>query len=224
MNQTDLKPCDVLLYQRKGLIPYLIEKLDGGPYCHAAFWDGENVNEMLANGIVVQPLASSINKATVDVFRFNKPIVLCQDAVLNIDRNIVIQKDAYAYDEILLLAFLGASRQINLDLFEAMLLREVLDRAASMLVNNGSKKPMICSEFVYRCFAEAIPAGIFELAVRDLDIDLTDIPSAFPEEVAFVKAWEGARSSCIEMPCMDDFVTPHDLCTSPDLQRIGTLC
>jgi hypothetical protein len=38
-------------------------------------------------------------------------------------------------------------------------MRKVLDQAAEWLMKHGNRQPMICSEFVYRCYDEALPAS-----------------------------------------------------------------
>ncbi len=75
VSQADLRPCDVLLMQGRGLVPDLIRLFDQGRYNHAAIYDGQNVMEVLSQGTSVGTLDQS-SVATppvprfVDVYRF----------------------------------------------------------------------------------------------------------------------------------------------------------
>src|SRR5262249_47861698 len=67
--------------------------------------------------------------------------------------------ERYAYEQLLLLAALAATRQLPVSgiPFLGMVIRNVLDSAADVVAKliHAGREPMICSEFVYRCYEEA---------------------------------------------------------------------
>lgn len=69
--------------------------------------------------------------------------------------------DRYAYEQILLLALLCVTRKVEPSAIFSRLVRAVLDKAASYFSNIAAGitggEPMICSEFVFRCYDEADP-------------------------------------------------------------------
>jgi hypothetical protein len=111
-------------------------------------------------------------------------------------------------------------------------LRLALDQAASILLrlSSGGKQPMICSELLYRSYAEAEPPGRYELAVSgvsyaamrsavetlaaDADDETRELERA---RQAFLTAYQAARvlrpreaepPSSPEGWLVPDFVTP----------------
>lgn len=81
------------------------------------------------------------------------------DPVLRKANNYIACKECYAYEQILLLVFLSLTRKLTLGKFLDWIVRGILDAATSLLVElvEGHKEPMICSEFVYRSYEEAVP-------------------------------------------------------------------
>ncbi|WP_428566984.1 MAG: hypothetical protein ACP59X_07135 [Solidesulfovibrio sp. DCME] len=158
----ELKAGDVLLYHGETLLGRLIRFFDGKPVNHAGLYLGDGkVGEALGQGVVKTDLAQSIKGDTVWAYRLKTtppglaPVLAVADKVL-------AEGPRYAYEAILLLALLATTRKINLTPVLSVLLRGILDKAASLLANLRLKgqQPMICSEFVFRCYDEALPAPV----------------------------------------------------------------
>jgi len=258
--RNSLQPGDVLLYHGVGLVSDLIRLFDGGPYSHAAVYDGANVLEAVAEGTVVDPVAQSVARARfVDVYRFiasdgtpfgqagcaAQPVL---DRIQYYEQN----HQRYGYEQILLLALLCATRhpqQGTLSSLEALILRKFLDQAAEVIARliHAGKEPMICSELVYRCYTEA--GAPYQIVIRGADIPLKAAPAAaapasavdaaFQAEAArFMLNYAVAKRHNVGGPkflaakspqeiataaAVADFVTPRDLESSPNLQKVGTL-
>ena len=177
-----LQAGDVLLYHGTSLISDLIRLFDGGNYSHASIWNGKQIVEALGQGITENSVpASTAGAKFVDVYRF-----VAQDREKLGDTNYpaqpvlsriawyVANPQRYAYEEILLLAVLASTRQIPVVSWIPglnLIIRNVLDRAADLLARlaAGNKEPVICSELVYRCYAEADATGKYHLAIRGAD-------------------------------------------------------
>jgi hypothetical protein len=253
--RNSLQPGDVLLYHGVGLISDLIRLFDGGPYSHAAVYDGANVLEAVAEGTVVDPVAQSVASAQfVDVYRFiasdgtpfgqagcaAQPVL---DRIQYYEQN----HQRYGYEQILLLALLCATRhpqQGTLSAVEALILRKFLDQAAEVIARliHAGKEPMICSELVYRCYTEA--GAPYQITIKGADIPFRAAPpsavdAAFQAEAArFMLNYAVAKRHNVAGPefraakspqdiataaAVADFVTPRDLESSPNLQKVGTL-
>jgi hypothetical protein len=215
---SELQPADVLLMRGTAFVSDLIVDFDGGPYSHAAIFDGANVFEALERGCVLVPLVQSLTDhgaRFVDVFRFDKDGHAIGDpgfafdpirAVIN---SYAAERERYAYEEILLLALLATARKLDDGSWGARL---VADRAAAALlaITAGGRQPMICSELVFRCYFEAGPQYDLELANEPIDaITQTPLVAAY-------------RASGPDEP-VADFVTPGDLAKSRDLRLVGRL-
>lgn len=169
LTPTELLPGDLLFYHGTGLFSRLIRLLDGSDYSHVALFDGTRVVEAVAQGVVRRDLAASAATAAyVHVYRFQdarghalgsthwptQPLLTSVNALL-------ARGDRYAYEQILLLAFLASTRHATgrLPLLMRRILRETLDEAAATLTSLAAmgKQPMICSELVFRCFTQAAP-------------------------------------------------------------------
>jgi hypothetical protein len=173
-----LQAGDVLLYHGTAFISRLIRLFDGGAYSHASIYDGAQVVEALGQGITADAVATSVSGAAyVDVYRFVTdqgtmlgPGLTAQP-VVNTIKSYLQKHDRYAYEEILLLAVLCSSRRISgINAVLAMVLRNLLDSAAALLAKfvAGGKQPMICSEFVYRCYFES--GSAYFIKVRGADV------------------------------------------------------
>jgi hypothetical protein len=262
LGEAELKPGDVLLMQGTALISKLICTFDQGRYSHAALYDGKNVVEMVSPGTTVRSLSESIADARfVDVYRY-----VSDDGRLlgspGLDPAPLLkriewyegQRERYGYEQIFLLAVLSATRsgaQGKLSPAMARILRHILDTAADKMAEliHAGKKPMICSELVYRCFTEAEPP--YAIHVRGADAPrvaaagLPGAETAGGEEQAFHReaasfllnyaiakghniATRGFPAAAVPADvvaasAVADFVTPHDLETSPNLQLVGSL-
>lgn len=164
MKISDLRPGDVLLYNGRAWISLLIQRLDGTEASHVGIYLGDGmVGEalMVGNaGINSNPIAKSIQGTNwVQVKRHLKPLDI--SPVLEIAEAYIQEGNRYAYAEIILLATLLITKKLEL---EGTLLGRIAYRAlrkANELINSifdEGKEPMICSEFVYRCYDEADPA------------------------------------------------------------------
>ena len=162
LTQTDLKPGDVLLYHGESRIGRMIQKFDGKTVNHAGLYLGHGeVGEALGEGVIKQSLATSIAGDQVFVYRL-KAMPADMSPVLAVADTIIAEGHKYAYNAILLLALLATTRKISLSPVLSVLLRGILDKAASFLadISLGKKEPMICSEFVFRCYDEALPTPV----------------------------------------------------------------
>lgn len=67
--------------------------------------------------------------------------------------------EEFSYVQLVLLALLSITRRTDLPRGAAVLLRRILDGAASVVndILEDGREPMVCSELVYRCFNEALP-------------------------------------------------------------------
>ncbi len=133
----------------------------------------------------------------------------------------------------------------------ALVLRNAMDHAVDVLAKLAAagKEPVICSELVYRIYQKA--GADYRILVRGADVPaMTTSIMAEPEDedaAAFVRAARDflVNYGAFKAPARDmriaagasfaeaealftsaavaDFVTPHDLYGSPNLQRLGTL-
>jgi hypothetical protein len=185
--RADLQPADVLLYRGKSILGKLIRLFDGTEVNHAGIYLGaDTVGEAVARGVVRRPLQESIGDHPLVLARrlkagppTLKPVLDCADGYLQ-------KGERYAYEQLLLLAFLSLTRKLKVTSILSKLLRKVLDRAASALLafTSGGRQPMICSEFVYRCYDEALQEhdDVYSLRVGEMSLEPpsagVDIPFA----------------------------------------------
>jgi len=158
MTERDLSPGDVFLYHGHNILGWAIRLLDGTDVNHAAIYLGDGkVGEALGQGVVQTELAQSVQGSVVRVFR-HAPLPSDMKPVLGEAQAILKDGHSYAYGEILLLALLSITRKLPLPHLMGGLLRGILDKAAAILmdITSQGRKPMICSEFVYRCYNQAL--------------------------------------------------------------------
>jgi hypothetical protein len=165
-----LRPADVLLYKGTGWLARLIRFFDGTDFNHAGLCIGDgSVAEAQAPGVIRQGVEPSVaGRIKVLARRLKQDVSL--DPVVARGLQIVDEGHRYAFEQLLLLAFLGLTRKLKATPILRTLLRKALDRAAwvaSGLIGAG-KEPMICSEFVYRCYDEALPeaSDVYSLEVN----------------------------------------------------------
>lgn len=165
-----LRPADVLLYEGTGWLARLIRFFDGTDFNHAGLCIGDgSVAEAQAPGVIRQGVEPSVaGRVKVLVRRLKRDVSL--DPVVVRGLQVVDEGHRYAFEQLLLLAFLGLTRKLKATPILKTLLRKVLDRAASVATGivAAGKEPMICSEFVYRCYDEALPeaADVYSLEVN----------------------------------------------------------
>jgi len=168
-----LVPIDILLYRGKGLISAAIRFFDGTEVSHASLFLGgapPAVDEALAKGLVQRSLTASVNDNNAWVMaRRLKVRPADVQPVLAKASFYLDQHERYAYEKILLLAFLCLIRKPKITPIWKQLIIAVLENASELLLKltAGGKQPMICSEFVYRCY-EALPGTLdpFGLSLR----------------------------------------------------------
>jgi hypothetical protein len=182
--KNQLQVCDILLYKGEGVLSHLIRLFDGGSYSHTSIYLGNNeVLEAIDGGISRRTVDISVGSTHVDVFRFvsdsgqrigpapgNLSEVPVAARAAYYDQN----RQRYAYEQLLLLAFLAATRRLPLVGWIpglGLLLRSFLDPAAKLLAQiiAAGKEPMICSELVYRCYEEA-GQPVYQIKIRGADI------------------------------------------------------
>lgn len=163
-----LRDGDILLYRVtdsiKNLHSALIRKLDGTEVSHAGLFMGGCVAEALAvgerAGLGTQPLTDSIAGCDWVAVRRLQHAPADMQPVLGTAQMYLDQGNRYAYGQILLLAMVCSTRKLNLS---NPLLRRIvyaaINNAAAFVrrMQSGGKQPMICSEFVYRDYDEALP-------------------------------------------------------------------
>src|SRR5262249_30146385 len=140
-----LQAGDVLLYEGKGLLAKLIRFFDGTQVNHAGLYLGEDkVGEAVAEGVVARTLDTSIgDHPTVFIRRLTTTPPTMQP-VLDVGQAYIDQHQRYAYEQLLLLAFLALSRKLKVTPILNRLLRKVLDSAAGVLITltSGGRQPM----------------------------------------------------------------------------------
>ena len=155
----DLLPGDVILYKGTGFISRAIQFFDGTDFSHAAVYLGDGmVGEAIASGLERQPFEKGAKGIWVQAHRI-KEVVPTMDPVLTVANAYLDQGNRYGYEQLLLLAFLCLTRKLRLTPTMRYLVRSVLDSATSSLTAlvSQKKQPMICSEYVYRTYDEALP-------------------------------------------------------------------
>jgi hypothetical protein len=168
-----LVPGDILLYRGVGLISDAIRLIDRSQVSHAALFIGRHgemgraVGEAIREGVLRRQLPKSIEHAEwVESRRLKEPPATL-DPVLERAAGYLERGERYAFEQVLLLAFLCITRNLADSAVLAGLVRETLDAAAGFLLRlvETGREPMTCSEFVFRCYAEGLP-GAIEMSAR----------------------------------------------------------
>ena len=246
----DVRVGDVLLYRPTGWIGRMICLFDGGDYSHAAIYTGERVLEAIGSGIAARDLGDSVGSGEVDVFRFLsdegkrlgeagcpvEPLV----ARMN---HYIANHERYGYEQILLLAALTSTRRLPVVGWIpglSRIVRTIVDAAAAEIANllAEGREPMICSELVYRCYAEAGQEYRLRIAGAELkeagpasdttaagtdpsaERDLQEARLAIAE---YGESYRAARAAAVSSDAEANFVTPRDLQHSPNLYKAGAL-
>jgi hypothetical protein len=172
IKRNELYLCDVLLYRGQALISRAIRLFDGTEVSHAGLLISNlQVGEALGHGLVSRSLDQSVAGAEWILARRLKESPEDMSPVERRGLAYIEQGNRYGYEQILLLTLLVLTRKPKVTPVLRKLVRATLDTAASYLLRltaNG-KQPMICSEFVYRAYDEALPeAGdIYSLRIRE---------------------------------------------------------
>ena len=172
--ERELQYGDVFLYRGTSLVGRAIRFFDGTEVNHAGlFLDGAQVGEAVGQGLVTQPLDRSVRDAEWVLVRRLPDVPADVEPLRARASRYLAQGNRYGYEQILLLAFLCLTRKVKVTPALRPLIRAALDRAASFLndlaqsaTGAGGREPMICSEFVYRSYDEALPARDDPFTIR----------------------------------------------------------
>ncbi|MBN1640405.1 MAG: hypothetical protein JXA09_04145 [Anaerolineae bacterium] len=171
----DLLPGDVLLYKGTAVISRAIRFFDGTEFSHAALYMGDSqVAEALAKGLVKREYTADVMGDTwVQAHRL-KSAPPDMSPVVDTAQAYVDDGNRYGYEQLLLLAFLCMTRKLSFAPSLRRLVRRALDNAAAVLTDliGAGREPMICSEFVFRAYDEALPEAedVFTLRISGLEI------------------------------------------------------
>jgi hypothetical protein len=162
LRSTDLVDCDLLLMDRA------IRLFDRAEVDHAGLYlRPGRVAEAIRNGVVSRTLAVSARGQERILCRRLRTRPASMRPVRRRADAVVAAGHRYAYEQIVLLAFLCVVRRLPLAFGLAAFLCGVLDRAAALLTRLAvlGREPMICSEFAYRCHDEAVRGGADEYTI-----------------------------------------------------------
>ncbi len=197
-----LQAGDVLLYEGKAFISFLIRMFDGTKYSHAGLYTSNNkVIEALGGGVIENSFKNSFKKKKVHVLRL-------KDRPYDMTPVIIKGKEylgtRYAFEQLLLLVFISTSRRIRSNFFLLRLVNKIIIAGSKILLQltNGNKEALICSELVYRSYNEALPNPIdaYTIALESdakielLAINKRDKESSFKKGSLMDMAY-GSRSS-----------------------------
>jgi hypothetical protein len=206
----DMIPADVLLWDIPGPFFHIVSAFDGMELNHASLYLGAGqVAEAVPQGIVVRPWDQGpLRSPQAIVRRAGGADTL---AVLAKASEFVSQGNRYAYGQLLLTAGVCLLRQSGVEDPMAKAVESMFIHQAAVFIDHlhaVGKKPMICSELVYRCFAEAVPPHAISIALfRGMK------PSQERVEEILVAL---ARLSA-------NFVSPGDLLLTPSLKTVGVI-
>ena len=246
---SDLKAGDVLLsagelsFSTFGLIDALILALDGGPYTHAAYWDGSQLIEATTRGVVCDALNPELKgQAFVDVYRFVSDSGhhlgdqgwSAQD-ITKVAKSYVAA--AYNYSDLVLLALLLiAKKPMTFTELELAAINLVFIEAVAVLeeLSGEGKTSQICSSLIYEVFEKAVPAqyalnvtdALGGESVEDLaDSFAATIKSRHSELAASVTHFAKTYTKHLgaSLPVFAGLVTPISLQESPNLILVGRL-
>jgi hypothetical protein len=220
----DLLPGDVLLGHDAGPIGRAIFRADGvawpvdalkldgdglvdareAGFSHAMLWLGtDRLGEASRHGVTPNTLAGAIVLNNLDAILVRRPLVTDVGAILAQAELFLSQGDRYAYGQLVLLD--RVCRQRRRDVRDAEIRRYLtaqIEREAARVRRwqSCSHEPMICSEFVYRCFTEAaVPYPVAVPLFRDDPVPVSG------------------------EPVTADIVTPGDLWLTPSFSTVGRL-
>jgi len=155
-----LQAADVLLFRGTGWLAKAIRLFDGTDFNHAGLYMGDpSVAEALKPGVIRQCLAESIKGRQRVIARrlISQPPTMTP--VTAVADTVLAAGHRYAYEQLLLLVLLCLTRKLPMTPWLRPLVRKALDAAAGLLarIMGQGKEPMICSEFVFRCYDQALP-------------------------------------------------------------------
>lgn len=166
---------DVMLFHGDAWLSKAIQFFDGTEVNHAAVFLGSNkVGEAKGQGLVESTFQESMGGEEYVIVRRLTSHPGTMQPVLDKAHAYLMNGNRYGFEQIVLLAFLGITRKIPVNAYLNWLLRKVLDAASNLLMKHGNKQPMICSEFVYRCYDEALPTSndLYTLEINPFPVSL----------------------------------------------------
>jgi hypothetical protein len=159
-----LLPGDILLYRGENIVAKMIRFIDNSEVSHAGLYLGDSqVAEVSIDdnpGLIVNELSLE-GSEWVTARRLNEPQEY--EPIGTIASSYLAKGSRYAYEQLFLLAVILLSRKINLDSPVLRRIAEgVFDKANEFVVqmHDRAREPMICSEFVFRAYDEALPEEI----------------------------------------------------------------
>ena len=142
--------------------PPAIRTFDNSEVSHAALYVGNDriAEALMEQGLTTQDRSTSFKGSTwIEVRRPNDG-TLDKSPVACVAQKYLSEGNRYAYEQILLLGAICLTRKLD---FGIPLLRSIAKRAMAeadavlQRLTSQGKQPMICSEFVFRCYDEAMP-------------------------------------------------------------------
>jgi hypothetical protein len=178
-----LRPGDVLLSLSLNPICKLIKTINKSDYSHAALYNGEVIVEAVFGGVIESSLEERIaDEKYMDVYRFisdsgktlGDPGWPAEPVIRRAD---YYKGQNYAYEELFFLLVLLRAQygRISKTLWRAFVQRymripELKEKFEAYIdCKEKEKEPVICSEMVYRCFAEATPDQKYKLSIQPWD-------------------------------------------------------
>ncbi|WP_372408269.1 hypothetical protein [Streptomyces luteireticuli] len=163
-----IRPGDVVLTRGTEAVSRAICLMDDSEVSHAALALGDGtLAEVTGEGLHTISFARAREGHDLVVGRtLTAPADMAP--VLGVARrHLDAGRTSYAHQQIVLLAVLCVTRRVPLPPGGRRLVRTVLDQAAAAVnaMAERGRQPMICSEFVFRCHAEARPAEPYALKV-----------------------------------------------------------
>jgi len=160
METQEISAGDIILYHSDSLLANLIRFFDGTEVNHASVCIGDGkVVEAVGAGIKCNTIRGSIRDAEYGIVRRMKTDPGTMQPVVDKANWYLQIGNRYGYEQLVLLAILGLTRKLQVNNYLSWLLRKIFDQAADILMKQGDRQPMICSEFVYRCYDEALPVA-----------------------------------------------------------------
>lgn len=184
----DLVAGDVLLYKGKSFISRAIQFFDGTDFSHAALYLGDGqVGEAIASGLKRRDYVEGASGIWVQAHRI-KNVVPTMEPVLEVANRYLDDGNRYGYEQLLLLAFLCLTRKLRFTPSLRLLVRSTLDAASAVLTRllSQHREPMICSEFVYRVYDEALPdvTDLYSLWINRVTAPSTGLARAVSPDLA----------------------------------------
>lgn len=163
------RPGDIVFFHGSGVVSKLIRLFDRSDYNHVAMVkDASTLVQADWPGIGSVGFAQAVEGSEYVLVRRLARAPVTMTPVLAQAEQFIETMDRYSYEQIVLLAFLSLTRAIPLPPVAKTVLRGLLDQAAAVvnrMVANG-REPLICSEFCYRCYDQAVGGNAEDYKIR----------------------------------------------------------